>query len=94
MDCDFYSFSSHKLYGPSGIGIMYGKEDILNKLNPPTLGGGMINEVSSNHFSYAMLPNKFEPGTPSIEAAIGFKTAMEYLNNNNYQDYFLNEKKT
>ena len=93
LDCDFYSFSSHKLYGPSGIGIMYGKEDILNKLNPPTLGGGMINEVSSNDFSYAMLPNKFEPGTPSIEAAIGFKTAMEYLNNNNYQDYFLNEKK-
>ena len=72
---------------------MYGKEDILNQLNPPTLGGGMINEVSSNDFSYAMLPNKFEPGTPSIEAAIGFKAAMEYLNSINYQDYFLNEKK-
>ncbi|MDC3149290.1 SufS family cysteine desulfurase [Alphaproteobacteria bacterium] len=93
LDCDFYSFSSHKLYGPSGIGIMYGKEDILNQLNPPTLGGGMINEVSSNDFSYAMLPNKFEPGTPSIEAAIGFKAAMEYLNNINYQDYFSKEKK-
>ena len=93
LDCDFYSFSSHKLYGPSGIGIMYGKEHILEKLNPPTLGGGMINEVSSDNFSYAMLPNKFEPGTPSIEAAIGFKTAMEYLNSINYQDYFLNEKK-
>jgi cysteine desulfurase/selenocysteine lyase len=93
LDCDFYSFSSHKLYGPSGIGIMYGKEDILNQLNPPTLGGGMINEVSSNDFSYAMLPNKFEPGTPSIEAAIGFKTAMEYLNSINFQDYFSKEKK-
>ena len=93
LDCDFYSFSSHKLYGPSGIGIMYGKEYILEQLNPPTLGGGMINEVSSDNFSYAMLPNKFEPGTPSIEAAIGFKTAMEYLNSINYQDYFLNEKK-
>ena len=93
LDCDFYSFSSHKLYGPSGIGIMYGKEHILEQLNPPTLGGGMINEVSSDNFSYAMLPNKFEPGTPSIEAAIGFKTAMEYLNSINYQDYFLNEKK-
>ena len=93
LDCDFYSFSSHKLYGPSGIGIMYGKEDILNQLNPPTLGGGMINEVSSNDFSYAMLPNKFEPGTPSIEAAIGFKAAMEYLNSINYQDYFSKEKK-
>ncbi len=92
LDCDFYSFSSHKLYGPSGIGIMYGKEDILNQLNPPTLGGGMINEVSSKDFSYAMLPNKFEPGTPSIEAAIGFKAAMEYLNSINYQDYFLKEK--
>ena len=93
LDCDFFSFSSHKLYGPSGIGIMYGKEHILEQLNPPTLGGGMINEVSSDNFSYAMLPNKFEPGTPSIEAAIGFKTAMEYLNSINYQDYFLNEKK-
>jgi len=93
LDCDFYSFSSHKLYGPSGIGIMYGKEHILEQLNPPTLGGGMINEVSSDNFSYAMLPNKFEPGTPSIEAAIGFKTAMEYLYSINYQDYFLNEKK-
>ena len=93
LDCDFFSFSSHKLYGPSGIGIMYGKEYILQQLNPPTLGGGMINEVSSDNFSYAMLPNKFEPGTPSIEAAIGFKTAMEYLNDINYQDYFLNEKK-
>ena len=93
LNCDFYSFSSHKLYGPSGIGIMFGKEDILNQLNPPTLGGGMINEVSSNDFSYAMLPNKFEPGTPSIEAAIGFKAAMEYLNRINYQDYFSNEKK-
>ena len=93
LDCDFYSFSSHKLYGPSGIGVMYGKEHILEQLNPPTLGGGMINEVSSDNFSYAMLPNKFEPGTPSIEAAIGFKTAMEYLNSINYQDYFLNEKK-
>ena len=93
LDCDFYSFSSHKLYGPSGIGIMYGKEHILEQLNPPTLGGGMINEVSSDNFSYAMLPNKFEPGTPSIEAAIGFKAAMEYLNSINYQDYFLNEKK-
>ncbi len=93
LNCDFYSFSSHKLYGPSGIGIMFGKEDILNQLNPPTLGGGMINEVSLNNFSYAMLPNKFEPGTPSIEAAIGFKAAMEYLNNINYQDYFSKEKK-
>ena len=93
LNCDFYSFSSHKLYGPSGIGIMFGKEDILNQLNPPTLGGGMINEVSSNDFSYAMLPNKFEPGTPSIEAAIGFKAAMEYLNSINYQDYFSKEKK-
>jgi cysteine desulfurase/selenocysteine lyase len=93
INCDFYSFSSHKLYGPSGIGILYGKEELLNKLNPTILGGGMINQVSVNDFSYAMLPNKFEAGTPSIEAAIGFNAALNYLNQINFEKTFLEEKK-
>ncbi len=93
LGCDFYSFSSHKLYGPSGIGIMFGKEQLLESLEPPFLGGGMINNVSLDSFSYAMLPNKFEAGTPPIEAVAGMNTAIEYLNRLNFSDYFVEEKK-
>ena len=93
LGCDFYSFSSHKLYGPSGIGIMFGKEQLLESLEPPFLGGGMINNVSLDSFSYAMLPNKFEAGTPPIEAVAGMNSAIKYLNHVNFSDYFENEKK-
>ena len=93
LGCDFYSFSSHKLYGPSGIGVMFGKEKLLDSLDPPFLGGGMINNVSLDSFSYAMLPNKFEAGTPPIEAVAGMNTAIEYLNRMNFSDYFEVEKK-
>ena len=93
LDCDFYSFSSHKLYGPSGIGVMFGKEILLEKLEPPSLGGGMINNVSLDGFTYAMLPNKFEAGTPPIEAVAGMNAAIEYLNRLNFSDYFEEEKK-
>jgi len=93
LDCDFYSFSSHKLYGPSGIGVMFGKEILLEKLEPPSLGGGMINNVSLDGFTYAMLPNKFEAGTPPIEAVAGMNAAIEYLNHLNFSHYFEEEKK-
>ena len=93
LDCDFYSFSSHKLYGPSGIGVMFGKEILLEKLEPPSLGGGMINNVSLDGFTYAMLPNKFEAGTPPIEAVAGMNAAIEYLNSLNFSHYFEEEKK-
>ena len=93
LDCDFYSFSSHKLYGPSGIGVMFGKEILLEKLEPPSLGVGMINNVSLDGFTYAMLPNKFEAGTPPIEAVAGMNAAIEYLNRLNFSHYFEEEKK-
>ena len=93
LNCDFYSFSSHKLYGPSGVGILYGKEKILEEMEPPFLGGGMISEVSLSDFSYADLPNKFEPGTPSIEAVIGLNASLEYLNKINFYNYFEEENK-
>jgi len=93
LDCDFYSFSSHKLYGPSGIGVMFGKEILLEKLEPPSLGGGMINNVSLDGFTYAMLPNKFEAGTPPIEAVAGMNAAIEYLKRLNFSHYFEEEKK-
>ena len=93
LDCDFYSFSSHKLYGPSGVGILFGKQKILEEMDPPFLGGGMINDVTLSTFSYADLPNKFEPGTPSIESVVGLNASLEYLNKINFYSYFEEENK-
>ncbi len=79
LDCDFLAFSSHKMYGPTGIGVLYGKENLLEKM-PPFLGGGdMIGEVTTNHFTTAELPRKFEAGTPAIAEAVGLRTAMEWI---------------
>lgn len=78
-DADFVAFSSHKMLGPSGVGILYGKEALLDAM-PPFLGGGsMIDDVALDHFTPAMLPAKFEAGTPPIADAIAIKPAIEYL---------------
>lgn len=78
-DADFVAFSSHKMLGPSGVGILYGKEALLDAM-PPFLGGGsMIDDVALDHFTPAMLPAKFEAGTPPIADAIAMKPAIEYL---------------
>ena len=80
LDCDFYVFSGHKICGPTGVGILYGKEAWLNKL-PPFLGGGeMIKEVTFEKTTYADLPHKFEAGTPNICGGIAFGTALDYMN--------------
>ena len=92
LNCDFYSFSSHKLYGPSGVGVLFGKEELLNELEPNRLGGGMINNVDLDNFSYAMLPNKFEPGTPPIEAVVGLNASLDYLKQIDFKSYFAEEK--
>ncbi len=80
LDCDFYCASSHKMYGPTGIGFLYGKESWLNKLTPYHGGGEMIKEVTFEKTTYADLPHKFEAGTPNIEAGIAFGTAIDYIN--------------
>lgn len=80
LDCDFYCASSHKMYGPTGIGFLYGKEKWLNKLTPYHGGGEMIKEVTFEKTTYADLPHKFEAGTPNIEAGIVFGTAIDYMN--------------
>lgn len=78
-DADFVAFSAHKMLGPSGLGILYGKEDLLDQM-PPFLGGGsMISSVTLKGFTPAMLPAKFEAGTPPISGAIALKSAIEYL---------------
>ena len=79
LDCDFYCISSHKMYGPTGVGILYGKRALLEKM-PPYMGGGeMIKEVSFNGTTYNDLPYKFEAGTPNIADVIAFKYAFEFI---------------
>ena len=79
LDCDFYAFSGHKLYGPTGIGVLYGKEDLLNELEPYQFGGEMIMKVTFDETTYNSLPYKFEAGTPNIAGAIGLEKAIGYL---------------
>jgi len=81
LDVDFYVASAHKLCGPTGVGILYGKETWLNKLPPYQGGGEMIKEVTFEKTTYADLPYKFEAGTPNIAGVIAFGTAIDYLNN-------------
>ena len=80
LDCDFYVFSGHKVCGPTGVGILYGKEEWLHKLPPYQGGGEMIAEVTFEKTTYADLPHKFEAGTPNIVGGIVLGTAIDYLN--------------
>ena len=80
LGCDFFVFSGHKLYGPSGIGVLYGREELLDAM-PPFLGGGdMISSVTFEKSTWARLPHKFEAGTPAIAQAIGLGAAIDYVN--------------
>ena len=79
LDADFYVFSAHKMYGPTGVGILYGKEEVLNNLPPYQGGGEMIKEVSFTKTTYADLPHKFEAGTPNISGVIAFKNAIDFI---------------
>lgn len=79
LDADFYVFSSHKLYGPTGVGILYGKENILESMKPYQGGGEMIKEVTFEKTTYADLPFKFEAGTPNIAGNIVLKTAIDFV---------------
>jgi cysteine desulfurase/selenocysteine lyase len=80
MDCDFFAFSGHKLYGPTGIGVLYGKKDILENMPIFQGGGEMIKEVSFERTTYNELPYKYEAGTPNIADAIALKAALDFLN--------------
>jgi cysteine desulfurase/selenocysteine lyase len=79
LDCDFYAFSGHKLYGPTGIGVLYGKSELLETL-PPFLGGGdMISSVTFEKTLYNKLPNRFEAGTPNVAGAVGLGAAIDFV---------------
>lgn len=91
LDCDFYTFSSHKAYGPTGVGVLYGKTALLEKMPPYQGGGSMIETVGFNKTTYAKLPYKFEAGTPNIADTIAFASALNYLKKIGMQTIFDNE---
>ena len=80
LDADFFVFSMHKLYGPTGVGVLYGKEDLLNQMPPYQYGGGIIKSVTIEKSEWADLPNKFEAGTPNIEGVVATKAAIDFVN--------------
>lgn len=84
LDADFLAFSGHKMLAPLGIGVLYGKREILNKMNPFLMGGDMIEYVYEQKTTFAPLPNKFEAGTQNVEGVIGLGTAIDYISNLGY----------
>lgn len=80
LDCDFYTFSGHKIFGPTGVGVLYGKRDLLEAMPPWEGGGSMIKTVTFERTTYAEVPAKFEAGTPNIAGGIGLEAAIDYVN--------------
>ncbi len=91
LDADFYAFSGHKMFGPTGIGVLYGKEEWLNALPPYQGGGEMIETVTFEKSTYSELPHKFEAGTPDIAGAIGLGAAIEYIESVGYDNIHAHE---
>ena len=84
LDADFLVFSGHKMCAPLGIGVLYGKKEILNKMSPFLMGGDMIEYVYEQDTTFAPLPNKFEAGTQNVEGVIGLGSAIDYIENLGY----------
>jgi len=92
LGCDFLTFSAHKMLGPTGIGVLYGKKELLEKMNPFLYGGDMISKVEQHKSTYAILPWKFEAGTSNIAGAVGLSAAIEYLDKIGMQNVRNHEK--
>jgi cysteine desulfurase / selenocysteine lyase len=92
LDCDFYTFSSHKMYGPTGIGVLYGKEKLLDAMPPYQGGGGMIKKVTFEKTEFADFPHKFEAGTQHIAGAIGTNAAVNFINSIGLSTILTHEK--
>jgi len=92
LDCDFYCFSGHKMYGPTGVGVLYGKVDRLVQMNPVRFGGGMIKTVDLYNSTWADIPEKFEAGTPPIGEVIGLGVAIDFINEIGMENIMVHEK--
>ena len=92
LNADFLVFSAHKMFGPLGLGILYGKKEILNKMNPFIMGGDMIEYVYEQDTTFAPLPNKFEAGTQNVGGVVGLSAAMDYIENIGYDNIAKIEK--
>jgi cysteine desulfurase/selenocysteine lyase len=90
LDCDFLAFSGHKMYGPTGVGILYGKQALLEKMTPYQFGGDMIANVTKEKSTWNQVPQKFEAGTPNIAGAIGLQAAIEFIQM--HADFIAQEK--
>ena len=93
LDCDFYCFSAHKIYAPMGIGVLYGRKELLEEMHPYQGGGEMIKEVTFEKTTYNVSPYRFEAGTPSVADVIGFGKALEYINNIGLENIISHEDK-
>lgn len=91
LDCDFFCFSGHKVYAPMGIGVLYGKKDLLDKMNPYQGGGEMIKEVTMEKTLFNDVPYRFEAGTPSVADAIGLGVALQYVKKTGLEDIVAHE---
>ena len=100
LDCDFYAFSGHKMFGPTGVGVLYGKEEILEKMHPYQTGGGIIETVSMIDSTWTTIPHRFEPGSPMAAQVIGLSEAVNYLekcldnHDNSLNEYSLEKMKS
>ena len=92
LECDFYAFSGHKMFGPTGIGVLYGKAELLEAMPPYQAGGDMISHVSFEGTTFNEIPTKFEAGTPNIAGAIGLGISIDYLNNLDFKQLEKHEK--
>jgi cysteine desulfurase/selenocysteine lyase len=92
IDCDFYVFSAHKLYGPTGVGVLYGKKALLDAMPPYQGGGDMIETVAFDKVTFAPVPHKFEAGTPDIAGVIGLGAAINYVNQFGMDNIFQHEQ--
>ncbi len=92
LGCDFYVFSGHKMLGPMGVGVLWGRKELLEAMPPFLTGGGMIDEVYPDHATWAALPDKFEAGTPNVAGAVGFTSAIDYLEKLSMKDVWEHDR--
>ena len=92
LNCDYMVFSGHKMYGPSGIGVVYVRGELLERLDPVFFGGSMVKEVHADRQVWNDIPHRFEPGTPNIEGVIGLATAVEYILKIGYENIAKHEQ--